>query len=157
MIVIASCLAWIFLVLAWGGFWRADQRLGVADDLPDWPEIAIVIPARNEAATIGEVTASHTATDYPGRRHLIVVDDASTDGTGEIAATGGAHVVTAPPLQQGWSGKLWAVHAGLAEAERIAPDAAFVLLTDADIVHAPGTLRRLVAKARLPGIWRWSR
>lgn len=148
MIVVAfSCLAWIFLLLFWGGFWRADQRLSQTAPPANWPEVAIVIPARNEAETIAEVAASHGASDYPGATHLIVVDDSSSDGTGEIAMQSGAHVVTAPDLPAGWSGKLWAVYTGLAEADRIAPEAEFILLTDADIVHAPGTLRALVAQA----------
>ncbi|MBM3582364.1 MAG: glycosyltransferase, partial [Alphaproteobacteria bacterium] len=51
------------------------------------------------------------------------------------------------PLAPGWTGKLWAVHQGLAEAACFAPPSAYVLLTDADIVHESATLRRLVAKA----------
>ncbi|MEM7684806.1 MAG: glycosyltransferase [Pseudomonadota bacterium] len=147
MIVAACCLAWIFLLLFWGRFWRADQRLVPAAAVPNWPEIAIVIPARNEAETIGEVVASHKASDYPGRTHLIVVDDSSDDGTGAIATKSGADVVTAAPLPKGWSGKLWAVNSGLVRVDSVAPDAEYVLLTDADIVHAPDTLRRLVAMA----------
>jgi hopene-associated glycosyltransferase HpnB len=60
--------------------------------------------------------------------------------------------VPAPPLPAGWSGKLWALQAGLAEATRIAPGAAYVLLTDADIVHGPETLRRLVSLAEARGL-----
>ncbi|MEL7470930.1 MAG: glycosyltransferase [Pseudomonadota bacterium] len=147
MIVAACCLAWVFLLLFWGRFWRADQRLAPAVAALNWPEVAIVIPARNEAEAIGEVVASHKASDYPGRTHLIVVDDSSDDGTGAIATKSGADVVTAAPLPKGWSGKLWAVNSGLVRADSVAPDAEYVLLTDADIIHAPDTLRRLVAIA----------
>jgi glycosyltransferase involved in cell wall biosynthesis len=138
-----------------GGFWRADQRL---DDAPtereNWPEVVCVIPARNEAPTIGATVASLTDQDYPGRVSVIVVDDNSDDGTSEAA--GGEtknpdhlSMVAGKPLEDGWSGKLWAVHQGLERARTIAPDAPFVLLTDADITHDSGSLRRLVAKAEV--------
>ena len=138
-------IAWVVLVGAWGRFWRADQRLGDAPEPPKWPEVVAVIPARNEVATIARVVAAHAANGYPGRFRVIVVDDNSTDGTGDAARAAGADVVVAPPLPQGWSGKMAAVHAGLTHAEHAAPDATWVLLTDADILHAPGTLQRLVA------------
>ncbi|MEM6624032.1 MAG: glycosyltransferase [Pseudomonadota bacterium] len=148
-------VAWTVLLLGWGGFWRADQVLGAANgqmDWPaDWPAVACIIPARDEAATIAEVVRSLTAADYPGPFQVIVVDDGSVDGTGELAAAAGAHVLAAPPLVDGWSGKMAAVRAGLAEADRVMPEAAWMLLTDADIRHAPGTLRALVAQGTAEG------
>ena len=60
-------------------------------------------------------------------------------------------VIGAPALPAGWSGKLWAVSAGLGHAERLAPAARYVLLTDADIEHAPDNLARLVGKAERDG------
>ncbi|MCH8037405.1 MAG: glycosyltransferase [Proteobacteria bacterium] len=56
-------------------------------------------------------------------------------------------VIAARALPAGWSGKLWALSEGLAEAETTAPEAPYLWLSDADIEHGPGTLRRLVAKA----------
>ncbi len=50
-------------------------------------------------------------------------------------------------MEAGWTGKLWAIKQGLQEADRTRPSAPFVLLTDADIVHDPASLRRLAAKA----------
>src|SRR5690625_588773 len=147
MIGALALLAWIFLLFGWGGFWRADQRLDEAPAPGEWPEVVAIIPARDEAVTIGEVVSSHKTSDYPGGYSVIVVDDGSSDGTGPIAERAGAHVIPAPPLATGWSGKLWALQAGVAEADTIAPGARWFLLTDADIVHAPATLRRLVAKA----------
>ncbi len=149
----AALAAWIYLVFFHGFFWRADQRLAggaVAPDPP--PDIVAVIPARDEAPVIGAAVESLLRQDYPGDVRVIVVDDASRDGTGDAAraaakrAGAGARlsVVAAPPLPQGWSGKLWAVHTGLAAAPA---DRRYVLLTDADIVHAPDTLKRLAAKA----------
>ncbi len=156
MLGAATLIAWIVLLAAWGGFWRADQRLdgqpGDASAARAWPAVVAVIPARDEAATIGSVVRAHRRSDYPGGYAVVVVDDGSTDGTGGIARAAGAHVVTAPPLPEGWSGKLWAVQAGVAEAARLSPGAAYVLLTDADIMHAPDTLRRLVALAEARGL-----
>jgi hopene-associated glycosyltransferase HpnB len=56
-------------------------------------------------------------------------------------------VVRAPPLPAGWSGKLWAIASGLHHVGQLPPETAYVLLTDADIAHAPDTLARLVARA----------
>ena len=88
--------------------------------------------------------------DYPGTLSVVVVDDGSRDGTAAAAREvddGRLTVVDGAPLARGWTGKLWAVDQGLGEVRRTADDADFVLLTDADIVHHPNVLRRLVAKA----------
>jgi len=151
----ASLAGWIYLVFFRGRFWRADQRLPAETQPVDpWPDIVAVIPARNEAPVIGAAVASLLRQDYPGEVRVIVVDDASDDGTaaaaaaqkaaGEIEAGGRLELVAAPPLPAGWSGKLWAVHNGLAA---VPANRRYVLLTDADIVHAPDAVRRLVAKA----------
>ncbi len=145
-------LAWGFLLLAWGGFWRADQRLQATDGPAEWPTVAAVIPARDEAETIAEVVTSLRRADYPGALEVFVVDDGSSDGTSAEARAAGANVVTAPPLEPGWSGKLAAVRAGLAEADRTCPEAHWILLTDADIRHAPGTLGALVAMGEARGL-----
>ncbi len=141
--------AWLFLVLFWGGFWRADQRLERTPDPTDWPEVVAVIPARNEAETIAGAVEAHRATGYPGGFRVIVADDGSSDATGALARQAGADVIDVPPLPEGWSGKLWALHNGLAHA---GPGAGWVLLTDADIHHAPSTLRRLVAFGEANGL-----
>ena len=147
MLAILTCLAWLLLLLFWGGFWRADQRLENAPAPAVWPEVAILIPARNEAQTISEVVHAHKATDYTAQVSLIVANDHSRDDTGRIAKTAGASVVPVEPLPQGWSGKLWALQNALAYADQIAPNAKYVLLTDADILHDNATLKRLVSKA----------
>jgi len=149
-----SCLIWAGLILFRGGFWRADQKL--ADEpLPDpdisWPGIVVVIPARNEAETIAAVAAAHGQTDYPGAYSVVIVDDQSDDGTASLArdaeSARSIEIVTAPDLQPGWSGKLWALKAGLQAGIEINPAAKYYLLTDADILHPPQTARSLVAKA----------
>jgi len=149
-----SCVAWLFLLFFRGGFWRADQRL--ADRVPEldrWPAVVAVVPARDEAATIGTTVASLLAQDYPGRLHVVVVDDGSRDGTASVARTAGAGsdriaVIGGRPPPAGWTGKLWAVHQGLTHADERWPESEYQLLTDADIEHDPMNLRRLIAKAR---------
>jgi len=148
-LAIAALIVWIGLAFFRGGFWRADQRLSRADDHGGpWPRVVAVIPARNEIASIARTVASLKAQDYPGDLKIIVVDDNSVDGTGAAAQAAGADLVLAGrPLPEAWSGKLWAVSQGVAAAGELAPDAAFLLLTDADIAHDSGNLKRLVAKA----------
>lgn len=150
-----SCLIWLYLIAFNGWFWLANQELGegLASKRKSWPSVVAVIPARNEAQTIGDVTKSHLASKYPGNFSLIVVDDQSEDGTGDSVRAAGknskrdVHVVAGKALPEGWSGKLWAVHNGLKAAEKRVPDASYVLLTDADITHAPDILEKLVLKA----------
>jgi hopene-associated glycosyltransferase HpnB len=139
-----SLAAWLGLLLFRGGFWRADQRLGNAGDLAFWPPVTAVIPARDEAATIGATVQSLLQQDYDGDVRVIVVDDNSEDGTACAAGTSDRlRVIVGKPLIEGWTGKLWAVSQGVDAIE----DAAYVLLTDADIVHHPGNLKRLIYKA----------
>lgn len=142
-----ACAAWLFLLNARRGFWRADQRLPVDLVEPSvWPPVTAVVPARNEAATVGACVAALAAQDYPGRLSVIVVDDASDDGTAALArAAGGTRttVLTAPPLAEGWTGKLAALDAGVAAAG----DVPWLWFTDADVVHGPLVLRRLMSHA----------
>ncbi len=116
------------------------------------PTVAIVVPARDEAAFIAATLRSLLAQDYAGPFRVILVDDGSADDTGTIArglAATAPHltVLSSAPRPPGWSGKLWAVAQGLAEAG----DAELVLLTDADIEHQPGHLAALVAQQRATG------
>ncbi len=152
-IAFAAFIAWGWLTLLQGGFWRASERLGDAPSPAAWPEIVAIVPARDDAETIGDVVRAHVAADYPGALRVIVCDDGSTDGTADIAraaASGRERVVdvlTVPDLPEGWMGKLWAVECGLERARQVAPNAKYVLLTDADIALARDTLNQLVAKA----------
>jgi hopene-associated glycosyltransferase HpnB len=146
--------AWLWLLAAQGGFWRTDVRLPRVEREPaEWPSVAVVVPARDEAGVLPVSLVSLLAQEYPGRAGIVLVDDGSTDGTGELArALGERHgglplTVTSPgEPPAGWTGKLWAVRHGMAVArEQAAPD--FFLLTDADIAHRPQSLRTLAAAA----------
>jgi hopene-associated glycosyltransferase HpnB len=116
--------------------------------------VAVVVPARNEAESIRASLGSLLAQEYAGRLSIILVDDNSTDGTAQVAASLGAgdrlKIVKGEPLAAGWSGKLWAVHQGLQQDE--AKSADFVLLTDADIVHASYHVSTLVGKSKSAGL-----
>jgi hopene-associated glycosyltransferase HpnB len=145
----ASLAAWAWLLIGRGGFWKAGERLDEADDASGpWPPVTAVVPARDEADVIGPALDALAAQDYPGRLAIVVVDDASTDGTAAASraalADVAGEVVPGAPLPRGWTGKLWALDQGI---RRAAPDSRYLWLTDADIVHAPDTLRRLVGKA----------
>lgn len=153
----AGLVAWLYLLICRHRFWRLEEWLdGSPPALAAWPGVVAVIPARDEAETIAAATRSFLAQGYPGRLHVIVVDDRSGDGTGAIvrdllpaatAAGVGLDVVEGVPSPAGWAGKPWAMAQGTRAAAATAPEAAFVLYSDADIVHAPGTVTALVAKA----------
>jgi len=144
---------WIYLFLARGNFWQLYEDDIVPKSLGDWPHVAVVVPARNEAETIAQSVDSLAKQDYPGEFYIIVVDDHSEDGTAALArnaaeVSGAAERVSihsAAVLPQGWTGKLWALNEGVQEAAKHLPE--FFWFTDADIEHAPDTLRRLVFRA----------
>jgi cellulose synthase/poly-beta-1,6-N-acetylglucosamine synthase-like glycosyltransferase len=98
--------------------------------------VSIIVPARNEAHNLPALLSSLRTLD-PAPAEIIVVDDHSTDGTGELARRAGARVVTPPPLPAGWLGKPWACHAGAQAAT-----GELLLFTDADTVHGRGSLAR---------------
>jgi hopene-associated glycosyltransferase HpnB len=152
---VLSLSAWLYLLLLHGRFWLCSERLAYDTPALDrWPAVAAVVPARNEEDTIAAVLASLASQDYPGRLSVTLVDDRSDDATRARAETvvtsnpdRGLTILTGEPLPAGWSGKLWAVHQGIGEAIRARDDVEFIFLSDADIVHAPDTLRRLIGKA----------
>jgi len=151
-----TALIWLALLFGRGFYWlgrvRDDERPAVP---ARWPSVVAVIPARNEAAVIGEAVGSLLRQDYPGVLSVVVVDDDSDDGTGALAAAAGqgaphgVMVLKGAALPPGWTGKLWALKQGIAAAEQGAPD--FLLLTDADIAHRPDSVSWLVAKALRDG------
>ncbi|MFF2730756.1 glycosyltransferase [Streptomyces sp. NPDC058008] len=152
-IAVGSLTVWVWLLLGQGFFWRTDQRLpGRREDPSRWPSVAVVVPARDEAEVLPTSLPSLLAQDYPGDAEIILVDDCSGDGTGDLSRAlseryGGLPltVVTPGEPEPGWTGKLWALRHGMAQARRRKPE--FLLLTDADIAHEPDSLRELVTAA----------
>jgi hopene-associated glycosyltransferase HpnB len=137
----------IWVGLLGTGFWLCTERDdGVRVSEPTrWPDVVAVVPARNEADVIARSLGSVAAQDYPGNFRIVLVDDNSGDGTGAIARgiSNRITVLDGAPLVLGWTGKLWALSQGIAQAGK--PQ--FLWLTDADIAHDPDTLRRLVGIA----------
>ncbi len=151
-----SLAAWVRLSLCQGFFWRTDVRLPARREPEEWPPVCVVVPARDEAAVLPASLPSLLAQDYPGRAEVFLVDDGSSDGTGDLARElarrhGGLPLTVGSPGEPpaGWTGKLWAVRHGIALARARGPE--YLLLTDADIAHAPDSLRELVAAARTGG------
>lgn len=153
----ASLAAWAYLLAFRGKFWRSGPVLR-ADNPSRLAKVAAVVPARNEAEHIARSAGSLLGQDYSGSLSVIVVDDGSTDETSKIAeevaaahsAAGRLTVLRGAALPHGWSGKVWAIHQGLAAEQVRAAD--YVLLTDADIEHAPGHIAALAAKAERDGL-----
>jgi hopene-associated glycosyltransferase HpnB len=148
LLSLVSFAAWIYLIGFRGAFWRSDSSL--EPKLPSCrPRVTVVVPARDEAQSIRQSLSSLLSQDYPGEFSVILVDDNSSDGTGDIAASldgdGRLIVLQGEPLRVGWTGKLWAVHQGLAHEAARTSD--YLFLTDADVVHSPGHIAALVAKA----------
>lgn len=156
-IAFGSLAAWLWLLLCQGFFWRTDVRLPAREEPAEWPFVCVVVPARDEASVLPESLPSLLAQDYPGRAEVFLVDDGSSDGTGELARElarrhGGLPLTVGSPGEPpaGWTGKLWAVRHGIGLARARGPE--YLLLTDADIAHEPGSLRELVAAARTGGL-----
>jgi hopene-associated glycosyltransferase HpnB len=159
LVVASIALAlWLYLLLARGAFWRCTERDDRVPQEPRvWPRVAAVVPARNEAAHVAESIGSLLGQDYRGAWTVILVDDDSDDGTAEIArgtANGDARLrlVTSRDLPAGWTGKLWALKQGIDAAAALPEPPDYLLLTDADIAHAPDSVSRLVAHAEEKGL-----
>ncbi len=166
LLPVLLALPWLGLILFeafWARFPRelptappvggGEEGGAVAEDSggPFVPSVSVVVPARNEAPNIEACVGSIAESTYPDFE-IIVVDDRSDDGTGELArsvATGNARrivVVDGETLPEGWLGKPWACHQG---SEVATGD--LLLFTDADTVHRPDLLGRAVAGLREEG------
>jgi glycosyltransferase involved in cell wall biosynthesis len=122
--------------------------MSAAEIIAQQPKVSIIIPARNEEANLAtclESLVTQTGVVF----EIIVVDDHSTDHTREIAASFAAaypdkvRVIEAGLLPDGWTGKNNAVVTGAREAR-----GQWLLFTDADTVHLPGSLARALAEAQ---------
>lgn len=135
-----------------------------------WPPVCILVPARNERESLPHTLPALLQQDYPGDFAIVVIDDRSADGTADLArklaaevgAAARLTVIAGAGLPQGWVGKVWALeqgasYCGVRSAECAvreredfscrADTPKYLLLTDADIRHAPNSLRRLVAES----------
>jgi glycosyltransferase involved in cell wall biosynthesis len=153
---VAAGLAWSapwwlsLAVTAWR--WRGTPSLETANRAAPVPPplLSVIVPARNEAAHIGDCVRAILSSEYPVLE-LLVVDDHSSDDTARLASAAGAGdarltILSPPPLEPGWLGKQWACHHG-ARAAR----GAYLLFTDADVRHAPDLHARLLNTATATG------
>jgi hopene-associated glycosyltransferase HpnB len=138
--LILSLGIWTYLALGRGKFWASGPQLPPTAP-PRFPDVDIIVPARDEASTIARAIASLRAQHYAGSFRIILVDDNSTDGTAALAGSApNLRTVSGRAKPPDWSGKLWALHQGVA-----ASSAPLLLFTDADIEHDPRHLATLVA------------
>lgn len=158
MLVIStiSLVIWTYLLGFRGGFWRADQVLPASKQPSEWGSVTVIIPARDEAETIGDVVGAHQMSNYPGSLEILVADDNSSDGTADRArersGPRAVELLQVPDLPKGWSGKIWALHSAV-EAIGVrenTPD--YVLFTDADILVDESLLSKLVSVAERDGL-----
>src|SRR5476649_1283704 len=85
LLAATALAAWVYLIAGRGGFWLASERDDGDPAPPAWPAVTAVIPARDEAESVGQTIASLLLQDYPGAFSVILVDDQSSDGTAEVA------------------------------------------------------------------------
>ena len=132
-------------------FWRArgSRHLDAESDQPPVPApiVTVIIPARDEARNIERCLRSAMANRYPALE-IIVLDDHSTDGTGDVARRAAGddsrvRIIVPPPLPAGWFGKSWACATGAREAR-----GELLLFIDADTTLAPDLLVRIVNAQR---------
>jgi chlorobactene glucosyltransferase len=129
-------------------FRLASNRPNLSDVPPAaGPLLSVVVPARNESATIETVVRSVLASTY-APLELLVVDDRSTDDTAAIVQRIAREdhrlrLVRGEQLPEGWYGKPWACLQGYRAAR-----GALLLFTDADTRHQPELLARAVGALR---------
>lgn len=140
-ILLAYAAVVVFIVLGSIVIFLGFPRLPRDPRLEDAPLVSIVLPVRNQEASVEACLESLLATDYP-RTEILVVEGGSEDGTRARLRPyeDRVRVLEEPPLPAGWVGKNWACHHG-ARAAR----GDLLLFTDGDTIHAPDALRRAVA------------
>jgi hopene-associated glycosyltransferase HpnB len=145
-----TAVTWSYLVLARGSFWRTKNANPDARNQVEFSGgVVAVVPARNEAELIGPVIRSLLNQNVA--MPVILVDDESTDGTADVAhraaekAGRGDALIVLPskPLPAGWTGKVWSMHQGIEYARTRGINPAWLMLTDADVLHGPQTAANL--------------
>lgn len=148
--VLLGAVIWslLFAYLGWSllNLPRLRERVAGMRSPSDWPGLSIVIPACNEAQNIESALESLLAQDYPGLE-IIVVNDRSSDATGEIIDCMAIRDTRVKPihiqtLPAGWLGKVHALHQGAQRAK-----GEWLLFCDADIHFADGSLKRTITYA----------
>jgi len=142
-------LIWLLMVVAvtkWGEKWKIDEPTS-QPKTNDIVSVSICIPARNEALNIGECVKAALASDWP-ELEVLVVDDRSDDGTGEVAkeaANGDSilRIVEGTPPPTGWAGKPWACFRAAKESK-----GAWLIFVDADVRIHPKAVQSIVETAR---------
>lgn len=144
LIFIGVAAAWLWLAVRTERTLRLAPRLGESAARPgqgEWPEVSVLVPARNEAGRVlPAAVESLLAQDYPCYE-VIVVDDNSTDDTWGLLSRLAAKdarlkVLPAGRTPQDWFGKVWAL-----ETARRAARGELLLASDADVIHAPHSIR----------------
>jgi cellulose synthase/poly-beta-1,6-N-acetylglucosamine synthase-like glycosyltransferase len=113
-----SLAIWLYLLIRRGLFWRTTVQLPPPSSSISnggLPRVVAVVPARDEADMLPRTLPTLLAQDYCGAFDVIVVDDASSDGTGDIARSLGARVIRTSGPPSGWAGKVAAMAAGFWE------------------------------------------
>jgi hopene-associated glycosyltransferase HpnB len=141
-------LIWVYLAFARGLFWHFESTHENAAHVAHFPAgVAAIVPARNEARSIGPAITSLLNQSVP--MTIFLVDDESTDGTGDLArriaesasSANALVVMEGRPLPSDWTGKLWAMQQGFERALSANPE--WLLFTDADVVHDAQTAANL--------------
>jgi 4,4'-diaponeurosporenoate glycosyltransferase len=132
--VVLLAMTW---VIGWLLCWRV-PRLPPASHATPHRRVSVVVPARNEGRRLPGLLVALSAQTHPADE-VLVVDDHSDDDTAAVATAGGADVVVAPDLPDGWTGKTWACWTG---AQRAHGDV--LVFLDADTEPEPDLLGRLL-------------
>jgi chlorobactene glucosyltransferase len=145
LVVIGWSLALIRIMLNW---WRPRWTLRPVDPAAAADvSVSIVIPARNEEDNIGACLDTALAQDHPALQ-VVVLDDGSTDRTGEILAAQAAREPRLTTLSggegvaEGWFGKPWALQRAQASAT-----GEWLVFVDADVRLHPSAISRTIGYA----------
>ncbi|HLJ54492.1 MAG TPA: glycosyltransferase [Chthonomonadaceae bacterium] len=158
-IAVSALIAWLWLLFGNAGFWRIERPAPAAKP-QEWPEVVVVIPARDEGQGIAETLRSLWGQDYAREVRIVLVDDHSEDATVERAVAlaeslgrrGALTVLAARSLPPGWTGKVWAMSEGISHGVPAGDPARYVLFSDADVRHGSSAVRDLVARAESGGL-----